>query len=335
MSSKASSAALLPSGVVYFCGAAGALTLALAELKLSDYGLVETWRGVFIPSLAALTGVFLLFTISVVVWISVAVKLLNSPMDMEYESDSFNLDMLFRTAKVCFLGHTYCTLLCIAAYSMMYKLENWDAYPLLYPCGPLLVLGSVHILLAILFKEPEIDAGRSSFIGVSMLGHSVMFILMFDNHFKSSISWAAVFLPSWLTYVGVLLVCILQGVVALRHSSPELSIQMAEAGVSRDEAPNLYLLVGLAVWALGFGSSQVLYTLQLDGHWKGERCPACLVPAIVGLGVLTVCAAGPVGRRFADVVRTFMDAYAAQPPDEDDPKQPLMGEEEPNRLPWR
>lgn len=338
MTSRSASAALLPGLVVYFCGAAGVLSLILAELKLGDFGLVETWWGVFIPSLVALTAVFLLFTIFVIVWITVAVKLLNSPVEMEYESESFNLDMLFRTAKVCFLGHAYCALLCVAAYSLVYKLEHWEAYPLLYPCVPLLVLGSVHIVLAILFKAPEIDAGRSSFIGTSMLGHSVMLILKFDNHFKKTIAWAVIFVPSWVTYIGVLLVCCIQGVTLLRQNSPELSVQLASGALasSRDEAPNGALLCGLAVWAIGFGASQVLYTLRLDGHWTGERCSACLVPAILGLAVLTICAAGPVGRRFADVVRTFLESFAAHPEeDEDDAKRPLMSEEGASRLPWR
>lgn len=296
---------------------AGACSIALTIVMIGEFGLVSNWFHVALPVVIALTMIFLIFTALVVLWITVAVKLLGSPVDLEYEGEAFNLDSLFRTAKVCFIGHGYSLLLCVALWLVIIKADGWYSISTVYPCLPFIVLGAVHVLLAFMFKAPELDAGRSSFIGVSMLGHSVMLILKLDNHLKSSLPWSVVFIPSWFTYVGVLAVCALQGAFMVRRA-----LSQADMPSERVEAQ---LLLGMTVWALGFGVSQVLVTLHLDGDFTWTHWQLALVPALVGWVVLFLCAATHVSKFFEDIVYTFLDAFGMEVErDEDDPKAPLL-----------
>lgn len=306
---------LLPRVVCYGAGLSGACSILLAMAKLGMLGLVTTWWAVFLPVLIALTFIWLIFLAAVVLWVAVAVRLLTCPEDVEHDTDTFNLDSLFRTAKVCLIGHAYSILLCIAMWLFVFKVEGWSSLSMAYPCMPFVVLGTLHVLVAILFKFPELNAGRSSFIGVSMLGHSVMLILEIDNHLKASLPWSVVFIPSWFTYLGVFVACTFHGAYSLGNRV---------RGGKPMELTEAWLLVGAVCWALGFCCSQFLLALHLDGGLQLKHWELALVPALVGWCVLVVCAALPVSRYFEGVIQTFLDFCGIEADDEDDPKEPLL-----------
>lgn len=317
MALSARSWLLLPRSVWYGLGVAGACSIALAIIKVGESDWVSDWFGVALPLLIAITAICLIFTIAVVLWVTTAVKLLAGPSDIEYEGEAFNLDNLFKAAKVCFISHGYSLLLCVGLWLIVAKVEGWCNFSMVYPCLPFIVLGALHVFLAIMFKAPELDAGRSSFIGMSMLGHSVMLILKMDQHLKSSLQWSVVFVPSWFTYTGVLAVCSLHGAYILG---------MALAKTSKPAEPvDGCLILGLTAWALGFGSSQVLLTLHLDRGWTSAHWELFLLPALLGWCALFLCAASSVSKHFEGVIKTFLDAYGVDTGGgEDDPKMPLL-----------
>lgn len=337
---------------IYFCGACGAATIILSGLMMS--GTIESWFWVLLPTLLALLLVFVEFTVASVTWVVVAVKLCAGPVEVEYEGDSFNLENLFGTAKVCFLGHGYTAMLVLAACLLLFKLElpSWASCPIIYPLLPVAVLGSMHVFLAIMFKSPEVDAGRSSFIGMSMLGHVVMLTLKIDHYQNAeSLPWALVFLPSWLTYGGCLVACAAFGAWGLSRLMQQNGAQSLPAGSSRDVPQAIdtkslksavraesILLAGVAAWAMGFCVSQVFITLRLDDLSKSVSWNVMLLPALVGWCVLVGCGAAHVKHFINGIIRIFLDAFGADFEDEDDEDQePLLKakREARNVLPWR
>lgn len=339
---------VLPYAVIYFVGAAGAASIIFCALILSGSTFVESWWMVLLPVLLALGLIFILFTIAMVLWVVVAVRLCSGNVEVECEGDTFNLDMLFRTAKICFLGHGYTLMLCLAVGLLILKLETWPSCPIIYPLLPVVILGSLHVFLAIMLKSPELDAGRSSFIGVSMLGHAIMLTLKIDHFRKTaSMPWALVFLPSWFTYAGVLMYAgshlTLSVSQLFQPSTESTSGSSLEPPRARDMDKSKLqavvrmqsiMLVGTAMWALGFAVSQVFLTLYLDQLAMSMRWEVMLLPALLGWVLMVVCCAPPIVEFFAGIVHTFQLQFDPNADREGNPNMPLLPGESRVPLPW-
>lgn len=338
----------LPHFFIRLVGIAVGLTLVLASVKGDVYHNLPWWV-VLLPISVSLCILFIVFTVAVIVWVHVSYLVATGNVEVDADTD-FRLDVLFRTAKICFLGHGYVVLLMIALGLLLLKLEHWPSLPVVYPLLPLIVLGAVYMFLAVMLKQPEVDAPWFFLVGISLFSQSVMLVIKLD-HFRgdSRLPWGATFVPSWLTYVLLLIFCVLspfQAVSAAKADEDrEASYGSAEpfggrrerredSGLSgRSSSPTLQSelvkVIGIACWASGWGLSQMLLTLQLDVLF---RCSwLCVVlPALLGWILLLVCVTKPVSEYFHDILRLVLDTFGLVALDSS-----FCHEVVPSSLPWR
>lgn len=308
-----------------------------------------SWWYVLLPVVLSAASILVAFTIACGVWIHGALRLCSAASaahgnqtpdvgDLEYR-----LDILFKTAKICFICHGYTTLLCIALWLLVMKLEYWHKMATVYPLVPIIVLGCLHIFLAIMFKQPEIDSPRSAGIGLSMLAHVVALVLKIDHGggvrgdtasgsggeammtqftmsgalahedgpVATSYPWAVVFIPSWLTYAWVAFACVRQGRWAfsrLYHDQEDAAAEKDRVNAKRA----LWVCAGGVLWTMGFCSSQVCLALKLDGLLakKGLTWIMILTPAILGWCALVILGVGSVGRYFGNLALQLTGTFA-------------------------
>lgn len=331
----------LPATVVYGVGTAGAIAMVLVSLRFASDHHVPSWWIIFLPVIMALASIFLLFLGSIVLSVTAAIRLGSGHVEPGDEGTNFDLPLFFDTMKTVILGFGYTLLLLLAVWLLLIKLESDPKFPVIYPLLPVIILGSLHLFLAIMFKEPEIDAGRSTFIGVSMLSHAIMLTLKLD-HYKNSanLPWAAVFAPSWFTYGGVLVVCGFHGLIGCRRllgasenaEAPSSSSDKPQAKSTKDLRNQLRVeciaMAGMIAWAIGFATSQVIIVLELDGMISSIRWEVVLLPALIGWATMTLCLAPRLKNTFREVIMTFLDFYgvvaAESESDTEDPRKPLL-----------
>merc|ERR1719387_2577998 len=109
------------------------------------------WWEALMPVIVGLAIVLIAFTVAVIVWANLAIRLCTGGIELEADRE-FRLDMLLKTAKICFLGHGYTSLIGVALALLVLKLHHWPNLAVVYPLLPLIVLGTVYIFLAIMFK---------------------------------------------------------------------------------------------------------------------------------------------------------------------------------------
>mmetsp|Transcript_26646 Transcript_26646/g.48835 ORF Transcript_26646/g.48835 Transcript_26646/m.48835 type:complete len:379 (-) Transcript_26646:14-1150(-) len=331
---------IITRGLVVFCGLMVPLTLLLMALKLDEF-LKLSWWAVLLPVIIGVIVVFLFSTTAVFVWINVAIRLCTGVIEVEPDHD-FRLDILFRTAKICFLGHGYISLVSMALVLLLLKLQVWRNLTAVYPLLPLIVLGTVYIFLAVLFKRPEVVEDWFFVAGASMLSQSIMLVLKLE-HFKSStqLQWAVVFIPSWLTYALLLIYCVLaplelwpQALADDGGTGGSTSVGDGDTGSARDSPQGgrlrrqLVRVAGVASWVIGWAFSQVALTLRLDNVMKTSWL-AMLCPAFVGWILGLIFVTGQVSDYFAGISSLLLDSFGLVPlansPDEEEPLAKYLG----------
>jgi hypothetical protein len=283
----------IPSILINFGGAAVCLMLITLWMKGDVYTELPWWV-VLLPAIIALGVFFIVFSSAIFGWIYTAVMLMTGNAEVDIDRE-VRIDGLFRTAKVCFLGHGYVQLLMLSLGLLVLKLSVWPNLPMAYPLLPIIVLGCVYIFLAVLLREPEVDSTWYSIVGMTLLSQSVMLIVKLDHYQDSKqLPWAATFTPAWLTYVILLVYCVISPIqagsedVADEHSRSAGSAQAPYGSMNlHDNVPEggrlraqLQKVAGIGGWVIGWGAAQVFLTLRLDGlhkmSWLGVLLPALL-----------------------------------------------------------
>jgi hypothetical protein len=316
----------LPWFFVRFVGVAVGLTLAFISLKLDIYADLPWWA-VFSPVLVTLCIMLAIMTIAIFVWVYVFVVVFSGGIEPEEECD-FCLEKLFRTAKICFLGHGYVNLLSLSAGLLLLKVshEAWFGLPLVYPMLPLMILGMAHLVLAMLLKQPEVDAPSYGLVGMTLLSQSIMLVVKLD-HFRDSKSlpWATTFIPSWLTYTLLLIYCVMSPLQTFHETQAEdgsRSASSANTPYGTDEherarpsdnlSSQLVKVAGIGSWVIGWAFSQALLTLRLDVFFKLSWL-SVMLPAILGWTLLCMFLLGPVGDYFGNVTQIVLGTFRWAP----------------------
>lgn len=357
----------LPRYLVLFVGVDLAVFIVLAALKLDFY---PSWRWsvVMLPISAAVALLFAVFTLSCFGWIVLAARMVNGHIQVDMDREP-RLDVLFRTAKICFLGQGYTGLLVISTGLLLCKLTNWPNLPVIYPLLPIMVLGTAYIILAVLLRQPEVDAPWFFVAGATMLSQSIMLIVKIDHMWSSrSLPWAVVFIPSWLTYTLVLVFSILSPLrlwpefisdheAAPAGENPTVPVTddgdrsggaeppSSSAAESREMCGitgptfrmQLCKAVGLACWAIGWFTSQVLLAIHLDGHSLHIPWAALMLPAFIGWVLFVVFVSGMISDYFLGIVCLVIDTFGLGSRkymcDQDEEQAPLLANQQ--QLPWR
>jgi len=320
----------LPRVLIGLSGFTVGLTMVLAALKLDGVYVHLQWWQVLLPIIVTLGVFFIVLTVAVVLWARFVIMVGSG--DIDCDANDVGLDVVFRTAKICLLGHGYALMLVLSAGLLLYKLYFWPSLPVAYPLMPVIMLGVVYIILGVLLKQPEVDSPWFLVIGTSVLSQAIMLILKLDIMQKSKgLPWAAVFLPSWITYV------ILLSYAAL---CIQWNAQPASAPETTPETPTYEVVAvsprvqvnkgsGLACWAIGWGLSQVLVSLRLDGLHKIAWF-AIALPALLGWVLLLIFTFAPVSEYFEDMAVLLFSTFSLgssgyeSSSDLDEEQQPLL-----------
>jgi len=265
-----------------------------------------------LPIIVSLCIIFVVLTIAVLLWIRFVI--MASVGDIDCDLAEVGLDVMLRTAKICVLGHGYALLLVLSVGLLLSKLYFWPSLPVAYPLMPIILLGMVYIILGVLLKQPEVDSPWFVVIGTSVLSQSIMLILKLDIMQQSKgLPWAAVFLPSWITYailLGYSALCILwtPQPASAPETTPETPIHEVVA-----VSPKLQVnkSSGLAFWAIGWGLSQLLFSLRLDGHHKIAWF-ALALPALLGWVLLVIFTFAPVSEYFEDMATLLFSTFSLE-----------------------
>lgn len=315
--------------MVVSLGVAIGLTLICIMMMMGGSKYITSWWWALLPLTIVLHVVLVVFTIALLLWGQVARRVCGGTEDDDCES-SFRLDVLFRTAKVCFIGHGYTTLLCVTLWLILAKAQYYPKWPMIYPMIPLIILGFLHIIMAVMFKSPEVNALRSGSLGVSYLAHAAAFVIKIDYHWEDdkNYPWALIFLPSWLTYALIICLCFARGTQQLqklrdiknprRDDEEDEMRSTTSAGqsyVGEEIVPrrkrvrdSLWVLAGMLIFSIGFAASQLMLALRLDGHNKKMEWHIILAPAIVGWSALVFCTTSSISKYFREVATLLLGA---------------------------
>eukprot|EP00929_Paragymnodinium_shiwhaense_P119709 TRINITY_DN91604_c0_g1_i1.p1 TRINITY_DN91604_c0_g1~~TRINITY_DN91604_c0_g1_i1.p1 ORF type:complete len:377 (-),score=49.05 TRINITY_DN91604_c0_g1_i1:21-1151(-) len=194
-------------------------SIALAGLRLHG-ALTLQWWLVLLPACMALGVALLVLTMAVLMWLRLALRLLTGA-PLEVEGGEVSLDVIFTTAKTCFLGHGVVTLLFLSCLLLEVKLRWHEQSPMkplpaLYPLMPLVVLGTLHLLVAFFFRRPEADSALPMAGSMTLLSQSIMLVLKLDYFYKRvHFYWILTFLPCWIAYMFVFVFCVHFGVTSV------------------------------------------------------------------------------------------------------------------------
>jgi len=303
----------LPHVLVQTVGVAVGLVLGLACLKLEMYASLPWWA-VGLPAIIALCIIWVVLTIAIILWVRTAARVFG-PVDIEPDSE-FRLDMVFRTAKICFLGHGYVMLLVVSLCLVFAKLHIWPHLPLAYALLPLIVIGLAHIFLAVIFKPPEVDPPWFFLVGMVLMSQSILLVIKVDHMFESDdMAWAVTFTPSWLTYLLLLIYCAVSPLQAFHETEESTGSSSASFpyGSVADRATSssmgrlqaqLSKVMGISSWALGWGFAQAFLSLRLDKLFKVSWF-SVILPALMGWILLVVFVSGHVTAYFTDIFDLF------------------------------
>jgi hypothetical protein len=312
----------VPRFLVGLSGLAVGLTLVLATLKLDHVYAPLQWWQVLLPVTITLGIVFVVFTIGVLLWFRFTSLAYTGDLDADMEE--VGLDVILRTAKICFMGHAYVVLLVVSLGLLLAKLHFFSSIPVAYPLAPLMFLGMVYIILGVMLKQPEVDSPWFILIGLSVVSQSIMLIVKLDHpHDVKNLPWVAVFIPSWITYVTCVsysAVCVVW--TDLFGSPPEAALPLVSAPETTPETTpeaihtQLSKVGGIACWAVGWGVSQALISLRLDAQHKVAWF-AMALPAMIGWVLLIVFVISPISEYFEDMATLLFNTFSLSCRDRD------------------
>jgi len=278
----------IPFAVRILTGAAGILSLLLTYGKLTQTSLIHEWSQVILPC-TIISGVILVCTSAAVVLWFVGTLRAVSLQRRERRTDERGADTLIRLAKVTIGTNTSALLVFLFLWLLGVRLQHGPSISLMYPFTPLIILGCGHLLLAIFLVEPEIDSVRSFGFGLSLLAHSIVIVSILDSEDFSGRYWAYVFMPSWATYIWVIVLCIIRRKGIIRDISElEADLQLTRFEAWKSKAKIRCLrhflrsVLGMGLWALFFCAAQVLLLWRLTFHETMVRWSVILTPAILG-----------------------------------------------------
>lgn len=316
----------LPTLSVRCVGIVVGLSLVLTSWKLDVYADLPWWV-VFLPIIIALCMLFVLMTVAVAAWTRVAFVFFSGRLEVNDEIE-FRLDVLFRAAKICFLGHGLVMLLMLSLGLLLMKLHVWLNVPAVYPLLPLIVLGTACTFLGLIFKQPEVDSPWFLLVGLSLLSQSIMLVIKLDYmHEARRLPWAVTFTPSWITYVLLLIYCVVSPVQICHQaqgseasgsaSSCETPYGATEACAGQDDNKgllhaHLFKVSGIACWVIGWCLSQAILTLRLDALYKVAWL-SVILPALVGWILLFIFATDSVSKYVADVSKLLLATFSLAP----------------------
>lgn len=310
----------VPYVMVVTCGLGVGLSMVFVMMKFKGVSALQSWWLVLLPMLIAFNLTLIAFTIALILWASVARSVCGG-FDDDDREHNFRLDVLFRTAKVCFIGHGYTSLLCAALWLLLAKLVYHPKWSVIYPMIPIIILGALHVFMAVMFKSPEVNGLRSGGIGVSLLAHAFTIVFKIEHHLLDpKYPWALIFVPSWLTYAGVLALCIANGASVLSRLASVGTSQNTTTAGRRARNPRkalqseLLVIAGFLIWAIGFSASQMLLAMKLDGHTKDLTWEIIAVPGIVGWVALIIFTATPAARYFGSTIALLAGALGVSIP---------------------
>eukprot|EP00927_Polykrikos_kofoidii_P056957 TRINITY_DN51053_c0_g1_i1.p1 TRINITY_DN51053_c0_g1~~TRINITY_DN51053_c0_g1_i1.p1 ORF type:complete len:378 (+),score=43.12 TRINITY_DN51053_c0_g1_i1:142-1275(+) len=300
-------------GVAFIGGTAILSTFALAELKLSDI-LAIRWLTVLAPVAVTLAAFILALTVTILVAIYFSIQLTRVGVDVD--ASRLSIEALIRAAKVCMLTHAYLLMLNVAMWLFLLKLRWLEDQPprdmaLAYPLLPVMLLGTFHIIAAMVFTAPDVDVWSSVFMGLVLLGQSMVMVVKIDNTVSFQIPWVLAFVPSWLAYVLVLLLCLR---VALVETEPPdymdagvVSVNTFRRRVASSRLKTTHedptavaqssmvtTILAFGTWTIGCCTSQALLALRLDDFTRLVPWGVVLLPAIVAWTILMLVKGGDV-----------------------------------------
>jgi len=245
-------------------------------------------------------------------------------------------DGLIRLAKATMGTNGWALLVFLFLWLLGIRLQHGEGIPLIYPLTPLIVLGSVHVALATFLVEPEVDSVRSFGFGLSLLVHSIVFVLTLDSGDNlAATHWATVFIPSWLTYAWVVSLCIIRRNKILQDMI-EVEGQPDERAKARLQELRQLIksIIGMGFWALAFCTAQVLLVLRLtlsDAHAAKIGWNVIFVPALLGWIAFIGPAVDPTASCAQRCLIELLSLAGAQVPSEELARQsvteasPLLG----------
>lgn len=288
----------MPNAISIIFGAAGVISTLFAQLRLGGSTVISEWWQVVLPMTIAAVFALLCATAGVVLWFIGVVKLLAHGRNVAADRLNCGADGFIRLAKKTFSTHIWLLLVCCALWLLTVKLKNGASWPVIYPLVPVIMLGAIHVTLAVLFIEPEVDPVRTAGMGFSLLGHAAALEMKLDSVDDPVWPWQYVFMPSWLTYAWVLALCASRGSTACRRRADLIQNQMTgqKARVEQRVAfENVRQIVCVAAWALCFCIAQVMLTIRLNGA-AALPWTIILAPALVGWITLVFGTAAPIDR---------------------------------------
>jgi len=277
-----------------------------------------------VPICITLCVVFLVMTAAVFFWIRFTTLVYSG--DDEIDMEEVRLDVILKTAKICFLGHGYVLMLVISMGLFLAKLHLWPNLPVAYPLVPLILLAKIYIILGIVLEQPDVDSPSFLLIGTSVLSQSIMLILKLDHLHKSeNLPWMTVFIPSWVTYVillGYSGLCAAWAAAPVPDAAPETTpeTQKSESAIrqilslhshrcSVSPRQQCYKASGIACLAVGFGISQAFLCLRLDDHYK-EAWFSLTLPALLGWILFVTFVFGQVSEYFEDMATLLFHTFS-------------------------
>lgn len=282
----------IPAALRMLIGLAGILFFIFAYGKLTNTSLVPEWSQVVLP-LTIVTGITLVCTsVAVVLWFVGTVRLVS--LQRNERGVNQGADNLIRLAKATIGTNGWVLLVFLFFWLLGVRLQYGPAIPLIYPFTPLIILGCVHLFLAALLVEPEIDSVRSFGFGLSLLVHSTVLILALDSGKQlEGRHWAYVSVPSWVTYAWVLVLCIIRA----RSILPDLAKAEPQADAkakARIEGLRRLLqsLIGMGIWSILSCTAHVLLVLRLSS--TAIQWGVIFVPAVCGWIAFVTFAAAPM-----------------------------------------
>lgn len=314
----------IPFAIRILTGKAGITSLLLAYMKLTKTSPVPfEWWQVVLPC-TIISGVILACTsVAVVLWFFGTLRVV-SIQRRSLRGEDRGADTLIRLAKVTIGTNAWALLVFLFLWLLGVRLQHGSSISLLYPFAPLMILGCGHMLLAIFLVEPEVDSVRSFGFGTSLLVHSIVFVATLDSSLEwDGIKWVCVFIPSWVTYAWVIILCIMRRQAIIGKSFEMEQAKQDGKSIAKVQQMRQLLssLTAMGLWAAFFCVAQALLTWRLTFNTESVRWSAILLPAVLGWIAFIGPGVEPTVSCTYECLKELLSIAGVQVPTENGPDQ--------------